>query len=132
MRTRNANLRYRLTVLFVLAGLLTMILTSYSPLSLATSEARKLSPPTDKIGAVATSQSKSSFPDRLMPVGANQAAASNSKSPIGLGKRAQLCSYSLFPSGNIVPNTGISDGFSVITQPGCQWSAGPGANWISA
>jgi uncharacterized protein (TIGR03437 family) len=71
MRTRKANLRYRLTVFIALAGLLTIILISYSPLSLATSEARKPSPPSDKVGAVATSQSKSSFPDRLIPVGAN-------------------------------------------------------------
>jgi uncharacterized protein (TIGR03437 family) len=71
MRTRKANLRYRLTIFIVLAGLLTIILTSYSPLSLATSEAKKPSPPSAKAGAVATRQSKSSFPDRLMPVGAN-------------------------------------------------------------
>src|SRR5262249_32215118 len=70
MRTRKANLRYRLTVFIVLAGLLTIILTSYSPLSLATNEARKPSTPSDKVGAVATGQSKSSFPDRLMHVGA--------------------------------------------------------------
>lgn len=71
MRTRKANLRYRLTVFIALAGLLTIILIPYSPLSLATSEARKPSPPSDTVGAVATSQCKSSFPDRLMPVGAN-------------------------------------------------------------
>src|SRR5688572_28545341 len=71
MRARKANLRYRLTVLIVLAGLLTVILTSYLPLSLATSEARKPSPPSDKVGAVATSQSINSFPDRLMSVSAN-------------------------------------------------------------
>ena len=71
MRARKANLRYRSTVFIVLAGLLTIILTSYSPLSLATREARKPSPPSDKVGAVATSQSKSSFPYMLMPVGAN-------------------------------------------------------------
>src|SRR4030095_10089041 len=71
MRARKANLRYLLTVFIVLAGLLTIILTSYSPLSLATSEARKPSPPSDQVGAVATSQSKNSFPDRLMPLGAN-------------------------------------------------------------
>jgi uncharacterized protein (TIGR03437 family) len=71
MRTRKANLRYRLTVFIALAGLLTIILTSDSPLSLATSEARKPSPPSDKVGAVATIQSKSSFADRLLPVGAN-------------------------------------------------------------
>ena len=70
MRTRKANLRYRLTALIVLTGLLTIILTSYSPLSLATSEARKPAPPSDKVGAVATSQTKSSFPDRLMLVAA--------------------------------------------------------------
>ena len=132
MRTRKANLRYRLTVLIVLAGLLTIILTSYSPLSLATGEARMPSPPTDKVGAVAASQSESSFPDRLMPVGANQAAVSNSKSPIGLGKRAQSYTYSLSPFGAILPDTGGGGGFSVITQPGRQWSASPGAIWISA
>jgi uncharacterized protein (TIGR03437 family) len=71
MRTRKANLRYRLTVFIVLAGLSAIILTSYSPLSLATSEARKPSPSSDKVGAVAVSKSKSSFPGRLMPVGAN-------------------------------------------------------------
>jgi uncharacterized protein (TIGR03437 family) len=71
MRARKANLRYRLTVFIGLAGLLTMILTSYSPLSLATSEARKPSPPSDKVSAVATGQSKNSFPDRLMSAGAN-------------------------------------------------------------
>jgi uncharacterized protein (TIGR03437 family) len=70
MRTWKANLRYRLSVFVVLAGLLTIILTS-SPLSLATSEVRKPSPPSDKVGAVATSQSKSPFADRLLPVGAN-------------------------------------------------------------
>lgn len=71
LRTRKANLRYRLTVFIALAGLLTIILTSYSSLSLATDEARKPSPPSDKAGAVATSQSRSSFLDRLMPAGAN-------------------------------------------------------------
>lgn len=71
MRTRKANLRYRLTLLIVLAGLSTIVLTSYSPLSLATSEVRKPSPPSDKVSAVATIQSKSSFADRLLPVGAN-------------------------------------------------------------
>lgn len=34
MSARKANLRYRLTVLIALAGLLTIILTSYSPLLL--------------------------------------------------------------------------------------------------
>jgi uncharacterized protein (TIGR03437 family) len=71
MRTRKANLRYWLTVFIVLAGLSAIMLTSYSPLSLATSEARKPSPSSDKVGAVAASKSISSFPDRLMPVGAN-------------------------------------------------------------
>jgi uncharacterized protein (TIGR03437 family) len=71
MRTRKANLRYRLTVFIALAGLLSIILTSYSPLSLATSEVRKPSPPSDKVGAVATSQSKSPFANGLLPVGAN-------------------------------------------------------------
>jgi uncharacterized protein (TIGR03437 family) len=116
MRTRKANLRYRLTVFIVLAGLLTIILTSHSPLSLATSEARKPSPPSDKVGAVATSQSKSPFPDRLMPVGANQAAVSSSKSHIGRGALAQSCAISVSPFGAIFSNSGGPGFLSMLTQ----------------
>jgi uncharacterized protein (TIGR03437 family) len=116
MRTRKANPRYRLTVFIALAGLLTIILTSYSPLSLATSEVRKPAPHSDKVGAVATSQSKSSFPDRLMPVDANHAAVSSSKSHIGRGALAQSCTISVSPFGAIFSNSGGSGFLSMLTQ----------------
>jgi uncharacterized protein (TIGR03437 family) len=130
MRTRKTNLRYRLTVLIVLVGLLTSILTSDSPLSLAANEARRSSPPTDKVGAVATSQSKSSFPDKPMPVGANQVAALNSKSRAGHKAQPQICNYSVSPSFSIYSSSGGSNSIGISTNFNCGWIASRSASWI--
>jgi hypothetical protein len=127
MATCKANLRCRLTVLIVLAGMLDMIMAPYSP-----GEARmpSPSPAAGKAGVVAPSQSKHSSQDKLTSAVANPAAVSNSKSPIGSAK--QQCLFSILPSSRDFPSSGGNGSFTVSTRLGCSWSVGVFSSWIFA